>query len=137
MTEIYNEFSRGVSFMLAKLGIEDFSSFYLDGTKIWSVIDCSFRTEDGITIIDWKTGRSASEDISLQLSCYAMYGMEKWGVRPENIKLVEHNLLSDQGVESSVSTGAIADTKAYIKGSIADMQSLLVDIENNTPREEQ
>jgi ATP-dependent exoDNAse (exonuclease V) beta subunit len=39
------------------LGIEDFSLFYLDGKKIWAVIDCSFRTDDGITIIDWKTGR--------------------------------------------------------------------------------
>jgi hypothetical protein len=48
----------------------------------------------------------------------------------------DYNLLSDQGLESSVSTGAIADTKAYIKGSIADMQSLLLDRDNNTPREE-
>ena len=38
------------------LEVEDFSSFYIDGTKVWAVIDCSFRTEKGITIIDWKTG---------------------------------------------------------------------------------
>ena len=25
--------------------------------------------------------------MSLQLSCYAMYGKEKWGVKPEKIKL--------------------------------------------------
>ena len=56
------------------LEIEDFSYFYLDGSKIWAVIDCSFRTEDGVTIIDWKTGRSSTNDVSLQLSCYAMYG---------------------------------------------------------------
>jgi len=29
------------------LEIEDFSFFYLDGKKIWAVIDCSFRTEEG------------------------------------------------------------------------------------------
>ena len=59
------------------LEVEDFSSFNLDNTKIWAVLDCSFRTEDGgITIIDWKTGRSMSEDISMQLSCYAMYAMD-------------------------------------------------------------
>jgi hypothetical protein len=39
------------------LEVEDFSFFHLNGTKIWAVIDCSFRTEDGVTIIDWKTGR--------------------------------------------------------------------------------
>ena len=57
------------------LEVEDFSFFDLDGTKIWAVIDCSFRTDDGVTIIDWKTGRSTSTDVSLQLSCYAMYGL--------------------------------------------------------------
>jgi len=118
------------------LEVEDFSSFYLDGTKIWVVIDCSFRTDKGITIIDWKTGRGTNEDASLQLSCYAMYGMEKWKTRPENIRLIESNLLSDQSSEFLVTEGEIANTRAYIKGSIADMQSLLVDVENNVPREE-
>jgi hypothetical protein len=81
------------------LEIEDFSFFYLDAKKIWAVIDCSFRTDDGITIIDWKTGRKTTGDSSLQLSCYAMYGREKWNVKPEKIRLVEYNLLSDQKAE--------------------------------------
>jgi hypothetical protein len=118
------------------LEIEDFSFFYLDGIKIWAVIDCSFRSEDEITIIDWKTGRSTTEDVSLQLSCYAMYGKEKWGVKPEKIKLVEYNLLSDQRAEFSVTAGEIADTRSYIGGSIADMKSLLTDVENNIPKKE-
>jgi hypothetical protein len=54
--------------------VEDFSSFNLNNTKIWAVLDFSFRTDDGgITIIDWKTGRKMSEDVSMQFSCYAMY----------------------------------------------------------------
>ena len=118
------------------LEVEDFSFFSLDGTKIWAVIDCSFKTEDGVTIIDWKTGRSASTDVSLQLSCYAMYGKEKWGISPEKINLVEYNLLSDQKSEFSVTEGEIANTRTYIKGSVADMQSLLVDVKNNVPMEE-
>jgi len=77
------------------LEVEDFSSFNLNNTKIWAVLDCSFRTEDsGITIIDWKTGRSMSEDVSMQLNCYAMYAMQKWGVDPESVKLIEYNLLA-------------------------------------------
>ena len=116
--------------------IEDYSFFYLDGIRIWSIIDCSFRTPRGVTIIDWKTTRGPSEDLSLQLSCYAMYGVEKWRSRPENIKLVEYNLLSDQRADFSVSSGAIDNTKAYIRGSIADMRSLLADVENNIPKEE-
>jgi len=104
------------------LEVEDFSYFYLDGKKIWAVIDCSFKTEDGITIIDWKTGRATPRDVSLQLSCYGMYGMEKWGVRPEKIKLVEYNSLSNQGSEFFITKGEIADTRSYIRGSIADMR---------------
>jgi hypothetical protein len=118
------------------LEIEDFSFFYLDGKKIWAVIDCSFRTEEGITIIDWKTGRTTSSDVSLQLSCYAMYGKEKWGIKPEKIKLVEYNLLSDQKAEFIVTEGEISNTRGYIRGSVADMQSLLIDMGSNIPKEE-
>jgi len=98
------------------LGIEDYSFFYLDGIRIWSVIDCSFRTQEGVTIIDWKTSRGPGEDLSLQLSCYAMYGVEKWAINPEKIKLAEYNLLSDQRAEFSVTAGQIANTKEYIRG---------------------
>jgi hypothetical protein len=119
------------------LEIEDFSSFFLDGVKIWAVIDCSFRTEEGVTIIDWKTGRGTNSDLSLQLSCYAMYGVKKWGIRPEDIKLVEYNLLSNQSADFFVTTGEIDNVKTYIRGSVADMQSLLVDVENNVPKEEE
>ena len=120
------------------LEVEDFSSFNLNTTKIWAVLDCSFRTEDGgITIIDWKTGRSMSDNISMQLSCYAMYAMEKWGVDPEKVKLIEYNLLANQGAEFNIAAAEIDNTKTYIAGSIADMQSLLVDVEENVPKEEE
>ncbi len=65
-----------------------------------------------------------------------MYGKEKWGVKPAKIKLVEYNLLSDQSAEFVVTEGEIANTRGYIKGSITDMQSLLVDQEKNIPKEE-
>ena len=119
------------------LEVEDFSLFNLNNTKIWAVLDCSFRNEDGgITIIDWKTGRSMSEDVSMQLSCYAMCAMEKWGIDPENVKLIEYNLLANQGVEFVIGRDEIENTKAYIAGSIADMQSLLVDVGKNIPKRE-
>lgn len=120
------------------LEVEDFSSFNLNNTKIWAVLDCSFRTEDGgVTIIDWKTGRTMSQDVSMQLACYAMYAMEKWGVDPQKVKLIEYNLLANQGVEFSVTGAEIKNTRAYIAGSIADMQSLLVDAGENVPKDEE
>ncbi|MDH3838520.1 MAG: PD-(D/E)XK nuclease family protein [Desulfobacteraceae bacterium] len=108
------------------LEVENFSSFNMNNTKLWAVLDCSFRTEDGgITIIDWKTGRSMSEDVSMQLSCYAMYAMEKWGIDPEKVKLIEYNFMANQGVEFTVGASGIENTKTFIAVSIADMQSLL------------
>ena len=118
------------------LAIEDFSFFYLDDIKIWAVLDCSFRTDDKVTIIDWKTGRATSKDLSLQLSCYAMYCQDNWGVKPENISLIEYNLLYDQKAEFSITEGEIKDTTSYIKGSVTDMKSLLVDVDNNVPKDE-
>ena len=70
----------------------------------------------------------------MQLSCYAMYAMDKWGIDPENMKLIEYNLLANQGVEFNISGAEIENTKAYIAGSIADMQSLLVDVGKNVPK---
>ena len=70
-------------------------------------------------IIDWKTGRRMSEDVSLQLSCYVMYAMEKWGVDPEQVKLIEYNLMANQGAEFTVTGAEIENTKAYIAGSIS------------------
>jgi len=120
------------------LEVEEYSSFKLNNTKIWAVLDCSFRTEDGgITIIDWKTGRSMNQDVSMQLSCYAMCAMEKWGIDPEKMNLIEYNLLANQGVEFVIGQDEIENTKAYIKGSIADMQSLLVDVDENVPKDEE
>jgi RecB family exonuclease len=120
------------------LEVEDFSSFYLDRTKIWAVLDCSFRTEDGgITIIDWKTGLQSSEDISMQLSCYAMYALNRWGIDPEDVKLIEYNLLANQGAEFNVGSAEIENAKAYIQGSIADMKSLLANVDENVPMTEE
>ena len=77
-----------------------------------------------------------SEDVSMQLSCYAMSAMDKWGIDPENVKLIEYNLLANQGAEFTISGAEIENTKSYIAGSIADMQSLLVDVDENVPKEE-
>jgi hypothetical protein len=65
-----------------------------------------------------------------------MYAMQKWETAPKGMKLIEHNLLSGQGAEFSVTEREIAETKAYIKGSIADMESLLIDVKDNVLKEE-
>lgn len=43
----------------------------------------------------------------MQLSCYAMYAMEKWDVDPERVKLIEYNLLANQGAEFTIGASEI------------------------------
>jgi hypothetical protein len=73
----------------------------------------------------------------MQLFCYAMYAMDKWGIDPEKVKLIEYNLLTNKGVEFSITTAEIENFKTYVAGSVADMQSLLVDVDNYVPEEEE
>jgi phage-related protein len=53
------------------------------------------------------------------------------------VKQIEYNLLAKQGAEFTVSAAEIENTKTYIGRSIADMQSTLVDVDNNAPKEEE
>ncbi len=62
--------------------------------------------------------------------------MEKWEVDPEKVKLIEYNLLANQGAEFTIGASEIENTKTYIAGSIADMQSLLMDVGENVPKDE-
>ena len=66
-----------------------------------------------------------------------MYAMDKWGIDPENVKLIEYNLFTNHGSEFRIGKSEVENTKAYIAGSVADMQSLLVDVDENVPKEEE
>jgi hypothetical protein len=119
------------------LEVEEFSSFQLDNMRIHLVIDCAIREGEDVYIYDWKTGKSLSEDLSVQLCCYALYAMEEWHITPELVKVIEYNLAFDKSNWFSVTQGQVKDMEGYIKGSIKDMQSLLFDVENNIPMEEE
>ena len=119
------------------LEVEEFSSFHLEGTKIHVVIDCAIRDGKDILIYDWKTGKSIPEDLPVQLCCYGLYAMERWTVAPQSVHLIEFNLSANKANWFSITQGDVEDIKGYIRGSIRDMQSLLVDVENNTALEEE
>ncbi len=118
------------------LEIEEFSSFRLDNIRINLVIDCAIREGEDVHIYDWKTGRSLSEDLSVQLSCYALYAMEKRKISPERLHITEYNLSVNKANWFVIGSDQVEDTKGYIRGSIKDMQSLLLDLQENIPMEE-
>jgi CRISPR/Cas system-associated exonuclease Cas4 (RecB family) len=119
------------------LEVEEFSSFLLDDIKINLAIDCAIKEGDDIIIYDWKTGKSMPEDLSVQLCCYALYAMEKWHISPQSLRIIEYNLSFNKATEFSVTQGEAENIKGYIMGSIKDMQSLLTDVSNNIPFEEE
>jgi len=119
------------------LEVEEFSSFHLDNTRINLAIDCAIKEGKDILIYDWKTGKSIPEDLSLQLSCYALYAIEKWYVSPQSLRIIEYNLSINKATEFSVSHGEAENIKGYVRGSIKDMQSLLIDVGSNIPFEEE
>lgn len=118
------------------LEVEEFSSFHLDNVRVNLAIDCAIKQGEYIYIYDWKTGKSLSEDLSIQLCCYALYAIEKWHIRPESLEIIEYNLISNRSNRFSVSRGEVENITGYIRGSIKDMQSLLIDVENNIPLQE-
>jgi hypothetical protein len=118
------------------LEVEEFSSFDLDHTKVNLVIDCAIKEGEDVYIYDWKTGKSLSEDLSIQLGCYALYAMEKWNIPPESLSIIEYNLSINKSNWFSVSQEEMKGMRGYIHGSIKDMQSLLTDVSNNIPMEE-
>lgn len=119
------------------LEVEEFSSFLLDNIKINLAIDCAIKEGDDILIYDWKTGKSMPEDLSIQLCCYALYTIEKWNIAPKSLRIIEYNLSFNKATEFSVTQGEAENIKGYIRGSIKDMQSLLIDVSNNIPFEEE
>jgi hypothetical protein len=118
------------------LEVEEFSLFHLDNSKVNVVIDCAVKEGNSTIIYDWKTGKALSEDLSIQLGCYAFYAMEKWHLPADSLKVVEYNLFFNKANSFSVTKGEVEGIKGYIKGSVKDMQSLLKDPEHNIPLEE-
>ncbi|MDO8956782.1 MAG: PD-(D/E)XK nuclease family protein, partial [Deltaproteobacteria bacterium] len=119
------------------LEVEEFSSFHLDNININLAIDCAVQEGNSTIIYDWKTGKASSEDLSIQLACYAFYAMEKWNFPPDSLQVVEYNLPSNKANSFSVTMAEVEGIKGYIRGSIKDMQSLLKDPENNIPLPEE
>jgi hypothetical protein len=118
------------------LEVEEFSSFHLDNIKINLSIDCAIKEGEDIYIYDWKTGKSLSEDLSIQLGCYALYAMEKWHAPPDSLRIIEYNLSFNKSNWFSVTREEADAIQGYIRGSMKDMHSLLIDVDHNIPMEE-
>jgi len=114
------------------LPIEEFQDFLFEDTKINVKLDFAYRDRDGgVTIIDWKTGKSELAGSDVQLACYALFAINCWNVGPEKVRTIEYNLHHKRGTTGKLDAGEIEEIKEYIRKSINEMKALLVDpVEN-------
>ncbi len=104
--------------------VEDLSNFFLEGTKVFVKLDCACRRDGKTWIYDWKTGRRDDQENSLQLACYALYAQEKWGISPEDLRVLEFHLATDRLMEFQVTSANLKRVREYMLGSIRDMREL-------------
>jgi CRISPR/Cas system-associated exonuclease Cas4 (RecB family) len=113
------------------LEIESFSSFFVGGIKVFVRPDVAYRTDNGIQVIDWKTGRSTGDDNDikekLQLTLYALYATERWGVSLSDITSSAVNLHFGDAREYDVDEEAAAAMRVRVTESARAMAEMLVD----------
>lgn len=118
------------------LVIEDLEDFEVNGVKVYVKLDFARKKKGRIEIIDWKTGKSQEADTSVQMGCYALYAMKKWGVPLADIRAYIVNLMATppMPVEQPLTEESLAKTRAFMAQSISGMQALLEDPKRNTPK---
>lgn len=112
--------------------LEDFLAFNFEGTRVYLSIDFAIKQRDHIMLYDWKTGREREDkSIDIQLSCYALYVMQKWNLLPDKVTAKLYNVAVDKEDTFQITEDIINNTKEYMRQSIQEMRSFLLDSDNN------
>lgn len=116
--------------------IEKLDKFDFEGTKVWVGIDFALKDGDNLLIFDWKTGKVRQVEMDVQLACYSLYSLEKFGYSPENILCKRYNVFLDVVDDFKISSELISNVKDCVRKSISSMKNLLVDVGENIARED-
>jgi hypothetical protein len=113
----------------------DFSTFTLDGVKVFAIPDFAYLEADGTpVVVDWKTGK-ARDGYDEQVLGYALYVTQRYRLPLEKVRasLVYLN----DGVEHAVHVDrdAMEGFKARFATSVARMREMLADPSTNTPKD--
>jgi hypothetical protein len=112
---------------------EKLQSITLAGHKAWVSPDLILRgSDDGLTIVDWKTGASSpSEEGRLQLAIYGIYAVRTYGARPERLLGVEENLRTGDDHVYPLKEWVLEEARNYAQDSMRRMQARLHDPQRN------
>ena len=117
------------------LELEERASFTAEDIKVWVQLDFALRSDHGLSIFDWKTGKANEETTRQQLALYALYAGQRWQATPEAITLIEFNLNNGEVYEKQPTADDLAAAGERVRTSSAAMKALLDDPQTNTARE--
>lgn len=116
--------------------IETMQTFDFDGSLVYVKIDFAYEDDEGLKVVDWKTGKAEDVDNEIQLDCYGMFSKDYFKIPTEKIQTIECNVNSGKSTVRKMIEAKIDFAKHYIRNSIAGMKSSLTDAEKNIAREE-
>ena len=118
------------------LALESLSSFRLEDVKVYVQPDFARKTDDGLTIYDWKTGKADKPSTREQLACYAFYATKQWSAAPTDVTTAELNLGTGTLIERKMTADDLKAAETTIRDSIQGMRALLDDVPTNLATED-
>lgn len=97
---------------------------------IFVKLDLALESEDGVEIVDWKTGKARSDELQFQV--YTLFAHEEYDLPPDKITVTELNLMSNETYSHDYSPRELIEAQDYINKSIDDMKAMLTDPDENT-----
>lgn len=116
--------------------IETMQNFHFEGTLVYVKIDFAYMNEEGLKIVDWKTGSSEDVDNEIQLDCYGLFSRDFFKIPTEKIETIESNVNTGKQTARRMIEAKMDFAKHYIRNSINGMKKLLRNPEKNIAQEE-
>ena len=113
----------------------DFSSFTLDGIKVFAIPDFAYVDDTGtLIVVDWKTGK-ARDGYDEQVLGYALYVSQRYKFPVEKVRTALVYL--NEGLEQQVHVdmAAMEAFKVRFAQSVAGMRGVLADTVANTAKD--
>lgn len=113
----------------------NFTSFWVNNYKIYSIVDFMYEKNGDIFIIDWKTGKKSPDD-EFQLKLYALYAYKNYNIDLNRVYLINEYLYEGDYEERKYAKEELLEVENFIKERIDIMENYLKDKEKNIPKDE-
>jgi CRISPR/Cas system-associated exonuclease Cas4 (RecB family) len=112
---------------------ESMDTFMMGNTAVYAIPDLVYKDKEGNWIVvDWKTGKEYDSHPA-QITVYAIYIMEKFNIKAEDIKGRVEYLLTGHNRDVEITPDTVKKVRDEITESIKNMRKYLEDVEENIP----